>query len=99
MSRQHRQQKRKHENISSNDYTVCVESADTPRGACQAIINLTLIEDGRQGDDDELCVAEFPENFSRGHKNYFKIDEPKVTPLFHVCLCILLNYVKNLRKK
>jgi hypothetical protein len=73
-----RQAKRKHEDISSNDYTVCIESADKLAGACRAIVGFKLLGNGIEGDEDELCVAEFPENFIRGHQNSFKIDEPKV---------------------
>ncbi|XP_045195885.2 polyunsaturated fatty acid 5-lipoxygenase-like [Mercenaria mercenaria] len=69
---------RRHDAISTGDYTICVESADKPKGGCRGTIYVKLLGDGKVGDEDELCVAEFPEKISRGHKNFFKVDEPKI---------------------
>jgi hypothetical protein len=75
----YRQAKRKHEDISPGDYTICIESADKLAGACRATIGFQLLGNGIEGDEDEFCVPEFPKNFIRGHKNSFKIVEPKVS--------------------
>jgi hypothetical protein len=48
--------------------TICIESADKLSGTCKVIIGFKPLGNGIEGDEDKLCVPEFPENLIRGHK-------------------------------
>jgi hypothetical protein len=66
------------ERRSSNEYTVCLEAADKPLGACRGVVSIKLRGNGKEGYEEQLAVPSFPDNFERGFKNIFNINEPKV---------------------
>ncbi|XP_060586275.1 allene oxide synthase-lipoxygenase protein-like [Ruditapes philippinarum] len=66
------------ERRSSNEYTVCLEAADKPLGACRGVVSIKLRGNGKEGYEEQLAVPSFPDNFERGFKNIFNINEPKL---------------------